>query len=104
MTREAIWRIEVAYATPSRQEVIEMTIRPGATVGRVIRESGLLERFPEIDLARNRVGIFGELAALDDPVRDGDRVEIYRPLRADPKEARRKRAARRAQSGGGKRR
>lgn len=96
MKPEAGWRVEVAYAASSRQEVIELTVRPGASVEQVIRESGLLERFPEIDLARNRVGIFGEIAGLCDPVRDGDRVEIYRPLLADPKEARRRRAQRRA--------
>lgn len=104
MKREAGWHVEVAYATPSRQEVIELTVRPGASVEQVIRESGLLERFPEIDLARSRVGIFGEIAGLRDPVHDGDRVEIYRPLLADPKEARRRRAERRVKSGtGGKR-
>lgn len=92
MKREAGWRVEVAYATPSRQEVIEIAVHPGSTIEQVIRESGLLERFPEIDLARSRVGIFGEIASLRDPVRDGDRVEIYRPLLADPKEARRRRA------------
>ncbi|MHB1142453.1 MAG: RnfH family protein [Sulfuricaulis sp.] len=95
MKREAGWRVEVAYATPSRQEVIEIAARPGSTIEQVIHESGLLERFPEIDLARSRVGIFGEIASLRDPVRDGDRVEIYRPLLADPKEARRRRAERR---------
>ncbi|HSW51890.1 MAG TPA: RnfH family protein, partial [Sulfuricaulis sp.] len=96
MKPETGWRVEVAYAAPARQEVIELTVRPGASVEQVIRESGLLERFPEIDLARNRVGIFGEIAGLRDPVRDGDRVEIYRTLLADPKETRRRRAARRA--------
>jgi hypothetical protein len=89
--REAGWRVEVVYATPSRQEVIELTVQPGASVEQVIRESGLLERFPGIDLARSRVGIFGEIAGLQDPVHDGDRVEIYRPLLVDPKEARRRR-------------
>ena len=103
MKREASWRVEVAYATPLRQEVIEVVIPPGASIEQVIRESGLLERFPEIDLARSRVGIFGEIASLQDPVRDGDRVEIYRPLLADPKDARRLRAERRAKPGGGKR-
>jgi putative ubiquitin-RnfH superfamily antitoxin RatB of RatAB toxin-antitoxin module len=104
MTREAGWRVEVAYATPSRQEVIGLTVPPGASVEQVIRESGLLELFPEINLTHNRVGIFGEIAGLRDPVHDGDRVEIYRPLLADPKETRRRRAARRAKPGsGGKR-
>jgi putative ubiquitin-RnfH superfamily antitoxin RatB of RatAB toxin-antitoxin module len=102
--REAGWRVEVAYAAPSRQEMIELTVRPGVSVEQVIRESGLLERFPEIDLGRNRVGIFGEIASLRDPVRDGDRVEIYRPLLADPKEARHRRAERRAKPGAGRKR
>lgn len=100
MTPEDTWRVEVVFATPSRQEVIEMPVRPGTTVEQAIRESGILEQFPEIDLARHRVGIFSELAGLQDPVRDGDRIEIYRPLQADPKEARKRRAARRVKSAG----
>lgn len=95
MSAEQTWRVEVAYATPARQEVIEASVRPGATVEQVIRASGMLARFPEIDLTRQRVGIFGEIARLEDAVHNGDRVEIYRPLLADPKEARRKRATRR---------
>jgi len=95
MSAEQTWRVEVAYAAPARQEVIEVSVRPGATVEQVIRASGMLARFPEIDLTLQRVGIFGETARLRDAVRDGDRVEIYRPLVADPKEVRRKRAARR---------
>jgi len=95
MSAEQTWRVEVAYAAPARQEVIEVSVRPGATVEQVIRASGMLARFPEIDLTLQRVGIFGETARLQDAVRDGDRVEIYRPLVADPKEVRRKRAARR---------
>jgi len=95
MNAEKTWRVEVAYATPARQEVIEVSARPGATVEQVIRASGLLVRFPEIDLTRQRVGIFGETARLQDAVHNGDRVEIYRPLVADPKEARRVRAVRR---------
>ena len=95
MSAEQTWCVEVAYATPARQEVIEVSVRPGATVEQVIRASGMLARFPEIDLTLQRVGIFGETARLRDAVRDGDRVEIYRPLVADPKEVRRKRAARR---------
>jgi putative ubiquitin-RnfH superfamily antitoxin RatB of RatAB toxin-antitoxin module len=93
MSAEQTWRVEVAYATPVRQEVIEVSVRPGATLEQVIRASGLLARFPEIDLTRQRVGIFGEIARLQDAVHDGDRVEIYRPLLADPKEVRRQRAA-----------
>ena len=95
MSAEKNWRVEVVYATPTRQEIIEVSVRPGATVEQVIRASDLLAKFPEIDLTRQRVGIFGVIARLQDAVHDGDRVEIYRPLVADPKEARRKRAARR---------
>ena len=94
MSAEQTWRVEVVYVTPTRQEIIEVSVRPGATVEQVIRASDLLARFPEIDLTRQRVGIFGVIARLQDAVHDGDRVEIYRPLVADPKEARRKRAAR----------
>jgi putative ubiquitin-RnfH superfamily antitoxin RatB of RatAB toxin-antitoxin module len=86
--------VEVVYATPTRQEIIEVSVRPGKTVEQVIRASNLLTRFPEIDLTRQRVGIFGVIAHLQDAVHDGDRVEIYRPLVADPKEARRVRAVR----------
>jgi putative ubiquitin-RnfH superfamily antitoxin RatB of RatAB toxin-antitoxin module len=102
MSAEGAWRVEVAYATPSRQEVIEVAVSPGATVEQAIRASGLLERFPEIDLARQHVGIFGERVRLSDPLRDRDRVEIYRPLIADPKQARRERAARGGKKTGGR--
>ena len=95
MSTTAAWHVEVAYAMATSQEVIEVSARPGATVEEVIRASGLLERCPEIDLSHQRVGIYGELAQLQDAVHDGDRVEIYRPLVADPKEIRRQRVARR---------
>lgn len=94
MNAEKTWLVEVAYATPARQEVIAVSVRPGATIEQVIRESEMLLRFPEIDLSRHRVGIFGEIARLHDPVHDHDRVEIYRPLMTDPKEGRRNKAAR----------
>jgi len=87
-------RIEVIYAGPAGVLRRELRLNPGCTVGDALRASGMLESCPEIDLARNRVGIFGRLAAPDAPLRDGDRVEIYRPLIADPKEARRSRAER----------
>ncbi|HTO49712.1 MAG TPA: RnfH family protein [Burkholderiales bacterium] len=87
-------RVEVVYALPDRQTLYALDVEAGATVRDVIERSGVLSAFPEIDLARNRVGIFGKLAALSTPVCDDDRVEILRPLEADPKEARRKRAVR----------
>ena len=88
----ALLRVEVVYAMPRRQRLIALSVAPGATVAGTIEASGILREFPEIDLAVNRVGIFGLLARPDELVQNGDRVEIYRPLQVDPKEARRKRA------------
>lgn len=87
-------RIEVAYARPDRQARYALELEAGATVREAIERSGVLADFPEIDLARNRVGIYGGLVTLGSPLSDGDRVEILRPLTADPKDARRRRAAR----------
>ncbi|MBX6392335.1 MAG: RnfH family protein [Burkholderiales bacterium] len=84
--------VEVVYALPERQAVYRLAMEEGATVRMAIEASGVLQAFPEIDLARNRVGVYARLVTLDTPLRDGDRVEIYRPLRVDPKEARRMRA------------
>lgn len=85
--------VEVAYALPDQQVMLAVDVAPESTIEAAIRESGLLERFPEIDLEQNRVGVFGKLAKLSDSLRAGDRIEIYRPLIADPKEVRRRRAA-----------
>ena len=85
-------RVEVAYATPARQIVKTLTLPAGSSVEAAIRASGLLEEFPEIDLGVNRAGVFGEMVSLDEGLEGGERVEIYRPLMADPKEARRRRA------------
>ncbi len=79
---------------PGRQVVIAIELPSAATVEQAIRTSGILSRFPEISLEKNPVGIFGRRATLETPVNDGDRVEIYRSLVADPKAARRARAAR----------
>jgi len=70
-----------------------VSIAPGASVRAAIIASGILEEFPEIDLTRNRVGVYGKLTTLESLVENGDRVEIYRPLPLDPKQARRSRAA-----------
>lgn len=86
--------VEVAYALRERQALLEVEIAEGATIEEAIRRSGILEAFAEIDLLRAKVGIFGQPATLGERVRDGDRVEIYRPLIADPKEARKERARR----------
>lgn len=85
--------VEVVYAAPGEQALEQLHVPADLTIEAVIRRSGLLERFPEIDLAVNKVGVFGKAAALSATLSDGDRVEIYRPLIADPKEARKKRAA-----------
>lgn len=84
--------VEVAYAGAREQRIVRVTCVPGTTVGRAIELSGLLEHYPEIDLAQNKVGIYGKLVKLDAVVRERDRIEIYRPLIADPKEIRRQRA------------
>lgn len=89
-----VLRVEVVYASRNRQARYALRVNEGATVADAIRASGILETFPEIDLARNRVGIYANLVRPDQPLRDGDRVEIYRPLNTDPKEARRNRTAR----------
>lgn len=84
--------VEVIYALAETQPLLRVQLAEGATVGDAIRASGVLEAFPDIDLAKNKVGIFSKLVKLEEAVRDKDRVEIYRPLIADPKEVRRKRA------------
>jgi putative ubiquitin-RnfH superfamily antitoxin RatB of RatAB toxin-antitoxin module len=86
--------IEVAYATPGRQAIVRVEVPRGCTVAEAIERSGIREQFPDLVVAPERVGIFSRKVALDQVVRSGDRVEIYRPLTADPKETRRKRAAR----------
>lgn len=85
--------VEVAYALPDQQTIVALTVAADTTIQDVIRTSGLLEQFPEIDLARNKVGVFGKLGKLTDTLHPGDRVEIYRPLIADPKQVRKQRAA-----------
>ncbi|PKO83580.1 MAG: RnfH family protein [Betaproteobacteria bacterium HGW-Betaproteobacteria-11] len=85
--------IEVVYALPERQDVVGLHLPPGSTVEQAIRASGLLAKYPEIDLAQNKLGIHARLVKTDTPLRDRDRVEIYRPLLADPKEVRKQRAA-----------
>ena len=88
-------RVDVAYARPDQQAVVELQLPAGADVATAIERSGLLARFPEIDLRVHAVGVFGKKVSLDRTLSDGDRVEIYRALVADPKEVRRRRAARR---------
>ena len=84
--------VEVAYALPEKQYLQSVKLEEGATVEQAIVASGLLALRDDIDLAKNKLGIFAKLTKPDSVLRDRDRVEIYRPLIADPKEVRRKRA------------
>ena len=84
--------VEVVYAYPERYFLEKLTLENPITIQNVIVQSGVLEKYTEIDLRQNKVGIFSRLAKLTDMVENGDRIEIYRPLIADPKEIRRKKA------------
>jgi putative ubiquitin-RnfH superfamily antitoxin RatB of RatAB toxin-antitoxin module len=86
-------QVYVAYATPQDEFIHPMRVAPGTTIGQAIENSGVLARFPEINLVTQPVGIYARKKTLETVLRDRDRVEIYRPLVADPKESRRKRAA-----------
>ena len=96
-------RVEVAYARPDEQVIIPVEVPEGTTLEQAIVQSRIQERFPEIQLNTAKVGVFGKLGKLSATVRAGDRVEIYRPLLADPKEVRKRRAAegKRMRRGGG---
>lgn len=84
--------IEVVYALPNQQTLLKLAVPTGTTAQDAVRVSGMLEKYPEIDLSKTRLGIFGKLTKPDVVLREQDRVEIYRPLLADPKEVRRRRA------------
>ncbi|MBI5918150.1 MAG: RnfH family protein [Nitrosomonadales bacterium] len=84
--------IEVVYALPHEQTLLKLAVPQGSTVGQGLELSGILEKYPEIDLVKGKFGIFGKLSKLDVALRDTDRIEIYRPLLADPKEVRKRRA------------
>jgi len=84
--------VEVVYALAGEQTLLKQQVAPGTSVAEAIQFSGILEKYPEIDLKVNKLGIFGKLTKPDTVLREKDRIEIYRPLIADPKEVRRKRA------------
>ncbi len=86
-------QIELIYPLPQQQDLIRLTVPLGTTVEQALQQSGLLTRYPEIDLTQNKIGIFSKATPLDHPLRDRDRIEIYRPLIADPKAVRKQRAA-----------
>ncbi|VVE48479.1 RnfH family protein [Pandoraea capi] len=83
--------VEVCYALPGEQTIIPLALPVGATMRDAIERSGVLQRFPELDIARMKAGVFGKVRALDAAVDAGDRIEIYRGLKADPKLARQRR-------------
>ncbi len=83
-------RISVVYAERERQHWIPLTVTANCSVEQAIRASGILERYPHIDLENQKVGVFGKFVKLDGVLSDGDRVEIYRPIVADPKTVKRR--------------
>jgi len=85
--------IEVAYARPEEQVILKLDVAPDTSIQQAIEQSGMLDRFPEIDAGTLKAGIFGKLKKLTQTLQQGDRVEIYRPLIADPKQVRKERAA-----------
>jgi uncharacterized protein len=85
--------IEVAYALEDKQTLLSLEVEEGVTLKQAIELSGILDSYPQIDLLKDKTGIFGKITKLDAVLRDQDRVEIYRPLIADPKQVRKERAA-----------
>jgi len=85
-------QVEVVFALPNRQALLTVNVAVGSTVQQAIEQSGILRNFPEINLAENKVGIWSRTVRLTDELKHGDRIEIYRPLIADPKDMRKRRA------------
>lgn len=92
VTVKKMIEVEVAYARHDEQRIVSLKIEESSTLEMVINQSDILQYFPEINLTQLKIGIFGKLKKLSDLVSEGDRIEIYRPLVIDPKEARRKRS------------
>lgn len=91
--------IEVCYALPDEQALIPLQLPEGATVQQALEASGILQRYPQINLSQQKVGVFGKLKPLDAVLADHDRVEIYRPLTVDPKAARQRRVEKTRKAG-----
>lgn len=91
--------VELIYATLAQQNVLTIAYNKGDTIEDVIKASRLLEKYPEIDLKTNKVGVYNQVKKLDDLVKNGDRIEIYRALISDPKEVRRRRAVKQKEDG-----
>jgi uncharacterized protein len=99
MARERELAVEVVYALPDRVIAASARVEPGTTVAQVIEQVGFTRLVPDVALDDASVGIFGRIVSRDTPVRHGDRIEIYRPLLADPKQARRQRSSRKIRRG-----
>lgn len=91
--------LEVVFGTPEKQKIVTVSVVEGTTVQEAIERSGIQDYFPEINLKEHKVGIWNKTCKLTDTPRNGDRIEIYRPLVADPKEIRRRRAEKAKQEG-----
>lgn len=91
--------VEVAYALPKQQSLLTLSVLPGSTVLQVIEQSGILQQYPDIDLNQQKIGVWSRPVKQDEMVKDGDRIEIYRPLIADPKDLRRRRAEKAKEEG-----
>ena len=83
-------KIEVVYALPQRHAWLRLDVPEGTTVRQAVERSGILAQFPEIDLGVQKVGVYGKVVALDSAVEEGARIEIYRPITADPKTVQRR--------------
>lgn len=92
LTNDTKIQVEVVYGLPHKQKLLSLSVNTGITVEQAIIDSGILTLFPEIDLKENKVGIWNKVVKLSQPLDDLDRIEIYRPLIADPKEVRKRRA------------
>lgn len=91
--------IEVVYALPERQSLLTVSVPAHCTVQQAILRSGILDMYPDIDMENQKVGIWSRAVKLSDRIKAGDRIELYRPLIADPKELRRRRAEKAKQEG-----
>jgi putative ubiquitin-RnfH superfamily antitoxin RatB of RatAB toxin-antitoxin module len=92
LTKSELIEVEVAYALPERQTLLRLKVPVGTTAEEAVQRSGLLTRYPDLDLNASKLGIFAKVVPPQRELREGDRVEIYRPLIADPKAVRQKRA------------
>tara|TARA_R110002126_G_C10445118_1_gene499250 strand:- start:297 stop:629 length:333 start_codon:yes stop_codon:yes gene_type:complete len=91
--------VEVAYALPEQQTLLTLSVLQGSTVQQVIEQSGILQQYPDIDLSQQKFGVWSRPVKADELVKEGDRIEIYRPLIADPKDLRRRRAEKAKEEG-----